>query len=676
MSINKIEALYKKKLKLLQKYNKEYYINSDPSVSDNEYDILKKDILFLEKKHNFLKSENSPSKTVGYKPSKNFKKALHKVPMLSLSNAYSEEDLKNFETRIINFLSEQKNFKISYSCEPKIDGISASLFYKNGVFTRGLSRGDGKEGEDITSNLLTIEDIPKKIQSKDFPSEIDIRGEVFIQNSDFKNLKDKFANPRNAASGTLRQKNSKDTKKIPLKFIAYTFGFVNDLKEKNQFDYLKKLSEWGFKTNPLNKLISGIKNLIVNYEEVEKQRINLDFDIDGIVYKVNDFAIQRRLGNVANAPRWAVAHKFSSNKAVSRILDIDIQIGRTGALTPVAKVKPINVGGVTVSNATLHNEDEISRKDIRIGDTVIIERAGDVIPHILSVDLKKRDKNSKKFIFPKKCPSCGSKTIKDFNLTTQKKDAVRRCSSEGYDCEKISIEKLKHFVSKDAFNIDGFGKKIVENFWKLNIIKFPQDIFKLNFNKIEKLDGWGDLSVKNLNYSINQKKNISLERFIYALGIRHIGLENAKLLAKYFISFVKFKNFSKQNKYEELLNIDGIGETQVNSLKNFFSNYANLTVLNELDKVLIVKNAVVAKKNGKLQNKTFLVTGKLTGISRAEVKSLIEENSGTTVSTVSNKLNYLIIGDKPTRRKVEIAKEFKIKIINQEEFLKMLNKTS
>ncbi len=675
MNINKIEVLYKKKLKLLQKYNKEYYIDSNPSVSDNDYDILKKDILFLEKKHNFLKSKNSPSKTVGYKPSKNFKKALHKVPMLSLSNAYNEEDLKNFETRIINFLSEQKNFKISYSCEPKIDGISASLFYKNGVFTKGLSRGDGKEGEDITSNLSTIEDIPRIIQSNDFPDEIDIRGEVFIQNSDFKILKDKFANPRNAASGALRQKNSKDTKKIPLKFIAYTFGFVNDLKVKNQFDYLKKLSDWGFKTNPLNKLISGLKNLIDNYEEVEKQRINLDFDIDGIVYKVNDFDLQRRLGNVANAPRWAIAHKFSSNKAVSRILDIDIQIGRTGALTPVAKVKPINIGGVTVSNATLHNEDEISRKDIRIGDTVIIERAGDVIPHILSVNLKKRDKNSKKFIFPNKCPSCGSKTIKDYNLTTQKKDAVRRCSSEGYDCEKIAIEKIKHFVSKDAFNIDGFGKKIVENFWKLNIVKFPQDIFKLDFNKIEKLDGWGDLSVKNLNYSINQKKNISLERFIYALGIRHIGLENAKLLAKYFISFVKFKNFSK-HQYEELLNIDGIGETQVNSIRNFFSNYANLTVLNELDKVLIVKNAVVAKKNGKLQNKTFLVTGKLTGISRAEVKSLIEENSGTTVSTVSNKLNYLITGDKPTRRKVESAKEFKIKIINQEEFLKMLNKTS
>ena len=319
--------------------------------------------------------------------------------MLSLANAFTEDDLINFEKKILNFLSKDKNYKIFYSAEPKIDGISASLTYKNGKFEKGLSRGDGKEGEDITANLLTLKDIPKKIQSKDFPEEIDIRGEVFIQNSDFEKLKEKFANPRNAASGSLRQKNPEDTKKIPLKFIAYTFGFEKGLKVKNQSDFLKKLSEWGFKTNPLNKLISGIKNLIENYNEIEKKRANLDFDIDGIVYKVNDFAMQKRLGNVANAPRWAIAHKFSSNKAISKILDIDIQIGRTGALTPVAKIKPINIGGVIVSNATLHNEDEINRKDIRIGDTVTVERAGDVIPHILSVDIKKRSKNSSKNLF-------------------------------------------------------------------------------------------------------------------------------------------------------------------------------------------------------------------------------------------------------------------------------------
>ena len=664
---------YKKKIKLIKKYNKQYYDKSSPSISDAEYDEIKKEILILEKEHNFLKDKHSPSISVGHKPLKHFKKISHKVPMLSLANAFSEEDLQNFEKKILNFLSQNDSSNISYSAEPKIDGISASLYYLNGKLISGLSRGDGKEGEDITLNLATISDIPKMVSSKDFPEEIDIRGEVFIQNSDFEKIKEKFANPRNAASGSLRQKNPEDTRKIPLKFIAYTFGFQKGLVINNQFDYLKKLSEWGFKTNPLNRLINGVKNLIKNYEEVEKKRTELNFDIDGIVYKVNDFNLQKRLGFVANAPRWAIAHKFSSNKAISEILDIDIQIGRTGALTPVAKIKPINIGGVIVSNATLHNEDEINRKDIRIGDTVTVERAGDVIPHILSVDIKKRLKNSIKFSFPKRCPSCGSDTIKEFNSITKKNDAVRRCSSEGYDCNKISIEKLKHFVSKEAFNIDGFGKKIVESFWNLKLIKFPQDIFNLNYKKIESLDGWGRLSVENLKYSISEKKKISLERFIYALGIRHIGLENAKLLSKYFGTFYKFKDLSINKKYEDLLNIDGIGETQVNSIKNFFSNKTNLKVLNELGDILSINQNKIKRKKGILNDKTFLVTGKLNGISRAEVKSIIEENSGTTVSSVSKKLNYLIIGEKPTKRKVLSAKELKIKIIDQSQFLKMLN---
>ena len=676
MNKKAIEVEYNKKIKLYNKYNKHYYNNSSPKVSDKEYDELKHDILSLEKKYKFINSEKSPSKTVGYKPSKNFKKVEHRAPMLSLSNAFSEEDLNNFEKKILKFLSKKNNFKIYYSAEPKIDGISASLTYKKGNFIRGLSRGDGKEGEDITTNLETIKDIPKKILSKDFPEEIDIRGEVFIQNSDFVKLKDKFANPRNAASGTLRQKDSDETKKIPLKFIAYTYGFEKGLKINNQTDYLKKLSDWGFKTNPFNKLITGVKNLIKNYNEVEKVRANLDFDIDGIVYKIDDFNLQKRLGNVANAPRWAIAHKFSSNKGVSKVLDIDIQIGRTGALTPVAKINPINIGGVLVSNATLHNEDEIIRKDIRVGDTVTVERAGDVIPHILSVDINKRPKKSVKFIFPNNCPSCGSKTIKEFNKVTKKIDAIRRCSSEGYYCDKISIEKLKHFVSKEAFNIDGLGKKIIEGFWNLKLIKYPQDIFKLDYDKIKELEGWGKLSAENLRYSINQKKNISLERLIFALGIRHIGLENAKLLSKYFTSFLNFQNLSKSNKFDDLLNIDGIGDTQVTSIKSFFANEINVQVLSELGNILVIKNVEVLQKNGLLKNKSFLVTGKLNGISRAEVKSLIEENSGNTVSSVSNKLDYLIAGEKPTKRKVDNAKQLKIKIISQFEFLKMLNKTS
>ena len=676
MNKKKIESEYKKKIKLIISYNKNYYDTSKPLVTDKVYDDLKNSILILEKKYTFLKSENSPSKTVGFKPSKNFQKVPHRIPMLSLANAFGKEDLINFEKRILNFLSKNNDFNLSYSAEPKIDGISASLIYKNSEFKIGLSRGDGKEGEDITANLETIKDIPKKIQSKDFPEEIDIRGEVFIKNSDFENLKEKFANPRNAASGSLRQKNPEDTKKIPLKFIAYTFGFENGLKVKNQIDFLKKLDEWGFKTNPLNKLVTGIDNLLINYSKIEKDRAKIDFDIDGIVYKINEFELQKRLGNVANSPRWAIAHKFASNKAISTILNIEIQIGRTGALTPVAKIKPINIGGVIVSNATLHNEDEINRKDIRIGDLAIIERAGDVIPHILSVDKTKRNKKSIKFIFPKLCPSCGSKTIKEFNNITKKEDAVRRCSSEGYDCEKIAIEKLKHFVSKDAFNIEGFGKKIVENFWNLNLIKLPQDIFNLDFKKIENLEGWGRQSMENLKYSINQRKNISLERLIYSLGIRHIGLENAKILSKYFKSFSNFINFSNEVNLDDILNIDGIGETQLQSVKNFFDNKVNLNILKELQKILEVKNVVTKDKNGLLNEKTFMVTGKLNGISRAEVKSLIEENSGSSVSAVTKKLDYLIIGEKPTKKKVDKAKELKITILNQSQFLKMLNITS
>ena len=676
MKKQKIEDLYKDKIKEYKHHNFLYFEKSRPKLSDASFDALKNEIFDLEKKYKFLNSKDSPSNTLGFKPSKNFKKIKHKVPMLSLANAFDKEDLINFEKRITNYLDEKESFEIQYSAEPKIDGISASLIYVNRKFIYGLSRGDGKEGEDITENLKTIDDIPDQIKSKDFPEEIDIRGEVFIQNSDFKELSNKFANPRNAASGSLRQKDPNETKKIPLKFIAYTFGYEKGMYLKTQNEYLKKLKEWGFKTNPFNKTLMGIKNLMDNYHEIENKRDKLDFDIDGIVYKVNDFKLQKRLGNVANAPRWAIAHKFSANNGISTIEKIEIQIGRTGALTPVAKIKPINIGGVVVSNVTLHNEEEIIRKDIRIGDTVLIERAGDVIPHVLYVDLKQRSKQLKKFKFPLNCPSCGSKTVKDFNLSTKKKDAVRRCSSEGYECEKVAIEKIKHFVSKEAFNIEGFGKKIVENFWNLKLVRLPQDIFNLDYNKILELEGWGRQSVANLRYSINQRKNISFQKFIYALGIRHIGLENAKLISKNLKTLNNFIKISKTNKFEDLLNIDGIGETQVNSIKNFFSNKVNLKILSELNLILEVKNLTFKKTDGSLSEKTFMLTGKLKGISRAEAKSLIEENSGSIISNVSKKLDYLIIGEKPTKRKVETAKEMKIKILTQVEWEKMLNKSS
>jgi len=439
---------------------------------------------------------------------------------------------------------------------------------------------------------------------------------------------------------------------------------------------LKNLKSWGFKTNQFNAIIKGVHNLILNHKNLEEKRKEIDFNIDGIVYKVNNFDLQKRLGFATNAPRWAIAHKFSANNSVSEILNIEIQIGRTGALTPVAKIKSVNIGGVIVSNATLHNEDEISRKDIRIGDTVTVERAGDVIPHVISVDLKKRKKVSKKFVFPKNCPSCGSLTVKDFNEATKKQDAVRRCTSEGFECEKIAIEKIKHFVSKEAFNIDGFGKKIVENFWEIKLIKLPQDIFKLDYEKIKDLEGWGDLSVSNLKYSIDNSKKITLDRLIYALGIRHIGQENAKLLARHLRSLDNFFKLSTNKNMHELVNIDGIGETQIKSIKNFFSNKINLQILSELKKVLKVSNIAQINQSGILKNKTFMFTGKLQGMSRAEAKSLIEQNSGKIISNVNKKLDYLITGEKPTMKKVNNAKELNIKVITQDEWIKMLNMAS
>ena len=667
---DQIKKKYNLKINEFIKHNELYYDKSLPIISDREFDDLKKEIIDLEKRYPYLNNSKSPSNTVGFKPSKNFDKFKHKVQMLSLSNAFDKEDLVNFEKKIINFLNKKTYF--DYSVEPKIDGISASLTYLNGILTYGVSRGDGNEGELITNNLKTIKDIPHKISNKNVPREIEIRGEVFIEKSDFQKIKDKFANPRNAASGTLRQKDSKETSKIPLKFIAYTFGYISEEKFKKQSDFLKELKSWGFLTSEHNQIISGIDELVRFHQKFEKKRFDLKYDVDGLVYKVNEIELQKRLGFTSNAPRWAIAHKFSADHAYSQILDIDIQVGRTGALTPVAKVKPVNIGGVVVSNATLHNEDEIIRKDIRIGDTVKIERAGDVIPHVLEVDLKKRKKKFHKFIFPTKCPSCGSKTEKEFNIITKKFDAVRRCTNEGFECEKIAIERIKHFISKDAINIDGLGKKVVEKFWELKFIKLPQDIYNLNYQKISSLDGWGSKSVSNLKFSIENSKEVTLDKFIFSLGIRHIGIENAKIISDFIKNIKNFFNLVKNNKINELINIDGIGETQVKSLEKFFNDKINIKVMERLMGILKIKNREI-KKRGKLTNRSFMFTGKLKNISRAEAKSLIEENSGSIVSSISKKLDYLVIGEKPTNRKVEQAKNLGIKILSQKDWYDLLN---
>ncbi len=661
---------YQSKIKNYIKHNKFYYENSDPKITDTEYDKLKNEILELEKKYKFLKSKNSPTKIVGYKPSKSFEKYKHKNPMLSLSNAFYEDDIINFKKKIYNYLD--KNIKLEYSVEPKIDGISASLTYINKRLHYGVSRGDGKIGEIITENLKTIKDIPHFIESSDFPNEIEIRGEVFIKKKDFLKIKDKFANPRNAASGSLRQKDPRETKKIPLNFIAYTFGYSKNTNYKYQSEFLKNLQRWGFKINKDNKVLSDIKDLIKFHKNFENKRFDLDYDLDGLVYKINDLKLQERLGFTSNAPRWAIAHKFSADNAETKVLNIEIQVGRTGALTPVAKVNPVNIGGVVVSNATLHNEDEILRKDIRIGDIVKIERAGDVIPHVIKVDKTKRNNKSKSFVFPKKCPSCGSETIKEFNKTTKKFDAVRRCINDGYTCEKIAIEKIKHFISKDALNIDGLGKKVVEKFWYLDLIKKPQDIFNLDYNKIKKLEGWGEISVNNLKLSIENSKNISLQKFIYSIGIRHIGIENAKLISDNVKNIQKFLKIIKGKQFNKLLNIDGIGETQVVSLSKFFNNKLNLSIFVGLINILNIEKENLIK-NGPLINKTFLITGKLKDISRAEIKSLIEKNSGTILSSVSKNLNFLIAGEKPTKRKIDHAKSLGINIISQSDLINLIN---
>ena len=548
MERKEIEKLYFKKINELKKFDKAYFDDDNPIISDKDYDNVKKEILNLESKYNYLKSKNSPSKKIGYKPSGKFKKINHEVPMLSLANAFSKENIEDFLKKIKNFLNIKDNEKIVFSAEPKIDGISASLKYIDGIFTLGLSRGDGEIGEDITNNLKTIANIPKKINKPNFPKILDVRGEVYISKLDFKKIAKQFANPRNAAGGSLRQKDPNETRKIPLKFVAYGFGIAEPKNFTTQVEYLKLLKTWGFNTNSLNKIVSTIEDIEKNYKNIETQRANIDYDIDGLVYKVNDLKLQNRLGFISNSPRWAVAHKFSAEKGFSVIKNIEIQVGRTGALTPVAKIEPVNVGGVVVSNATLHNEDEINRKDIRIGDTICIQRAGDVIPQVLYVDKTKRNKNTKKFNFPNICPSCGSKTIKEFNYITKKKDAVTRCPDPKFSCKEILREKLKHFVSKDALNIDGFGKKIIQNFWDLKMIKYPADIFNLNFKKISNLDGWGELSVSNLKKSIEKSKKISLDKLIFAIGIRHIGHENAKTLAKYFVNIKKFEEFYDREK--------------------------------------------------------------------------------------------------------------------------------
>ena len=464
---------------------------------------------------------------------------------------------------------------------------------------------------------------------------------------------------------------------MPLKYFAYGFGKIHPNKFTKQSEFLSKIKNWGFTINPLSRELNTLEEISNYHKKLDQLRSSLDYDIDGLVLKVNDLKLQERLGNTSNSPRWAIAYKFSAEKAITRIKDIVIQVGRTGAITPVAKVEPVTVGGVVVSNATLHNEDEINRKDIRIGDTIKIQRAGDVIPQVLSVDISKRLKSSKKYNFPIKC-LCGAETIKEISKSTKKQDAVRRCL-KGYDCKFTAKEKIKHIVSKEAFNIEGLGKKVVDQFWSLNFIKEPSDIFKLNYKKISNLEGWGELSVENLKKAINKSKIISLEKFIFSIGIRHIGQENAKILAGFFISIKEFSNLYENQKrtiiLKNLIELDGIGETQVEAINSFFSNKKNKTIVKNLIDELSIQSFSSKKIiDGKFANKKIMFTGGFQNFSRSEAKLIAENNGAKVLGSISKKLDILVVGDsKPTKKKIDQAKGLNVKILNEKEWNEILN---
>ena len=671
----KIVNQYKKKIEILKRHNKLYFINDNPEISDSAYDIIKKEALELEKRFPYLKKLDSLDSIVGAPPSNKFKKIKHLRPMLSLSNAFNKNDMGDFLKKISNFLN-LKNNDIELFSEPKIDGISATLIYENGLLKKGLSRGDGATGEDILENLKTISKIPKEIKTKNVPNLLEIRCEIYIGKKDFIKIKDKFANPRNAAGGSLRQKSSKETSKIPLKYFAYGFGAVEPMIFKTQSEFLMRINKWGFEINSLAKTIDGIDEIEEQHLKIDQLRSSLDYDIDGIVYKVNNLTLQKRLGSTSNSPRWATAYKFSAEKAITKIKDIVIQVGRTGAITPVAKVDPVTVGGVVVSNATLHNEDEIQRKDIRVGDVIKIQRAGDVIPQVVSVDRDKRGKNTKKFVFPLKC-LCGAETKKEISKSTQKQDAVRRCV-KGYDCKFTAKEKLKHIVSKEAFNIDGLGKKVIEQFWDLGLIKEPSNIFELDYNKIKKLEGWGELSINNLKKAIQKSQLITLDRFIFSIGIRHIGQENAKILAGFFGSIKSFiKLFNLKNRKQLLISLadlDGIGKTQIESINNFFFNKTNIQIIKKLINKLNIASYVVKNTNGKFSNKKIMFTGGFQNMSRSEAKSIAENNGGKVLGSISKNLDFLVVGEsKPTKKKIDQAKELNIRVILEKEWNEILN---
>ncbi len=663
---------------------KAYYEDNRPIISDSEYDKLFKSLVDLENKFSDLITEDSPTQKVGFRANEKFGKIEHKIPMLSLANAFSYEDVEDFIGRIQKFLLLE-NFPEIF-CEPKIDGLSFSAIYENGIFAKAATRGDGYVGEDITENVKTLKDLPKEI--KGLPEIFEVRGEIYMDKKDFEELniaresagKTKFVNPRNAAAGSLRMLDARETALRPLKYFIYSIGQCSAKIASRQSDLLDKLSKFGFSVNPLSKLASSIEDILSFYKQLESLRPGLDYEIDGIVYKLNDFDMSERMGYVARSPRFALAHKFPAEESSTRLLSISFQIGRTGAVTPVAELEPVFIGGATVSRATLHNYSEIKRKNLRIGDVVYLRRSGDVIPQITGVDLSKRPADSENFIFPDKCPSCSS------ILQTDERGILIFCPGKEA-CPAQNYRKLCHFASRDALNIDGLGKKQIEFLLEKNFISDHIDIFYLkekndeNLIKLENMEGWGKKSVENLFENIEKSKNPSLAKFIYSLGIEGIGEVNAKILAKEFGSAEIFIDSMEKlasgdrSIYDRLDDIDGIGRLILLGLKNFFSLDSNKDLVAKLSEILTIENYSDNLKQTALSGRTIVFTGSLSKLSRAEAKSGAEKLGAKASSSVSASTDLVVAGE-DAGSKLKKAKELNIKIINEEEWLKLLKEIS
>lgn len=669
--------------KRMAELDKAYYQADDPLVSDAEYDALKRRNEAIEARFPHLVRADSPSKKVGAKASEDFAKVTHSVPMLSLGNIFSTDEIFEFSNRIRRFLGLDDDAELAFMAEPKLDGLSFSALYVNGEFVRGATRGDGSVGEDITENLKQIKDLPLKLVGNDIPERLDIRGEVIMNKADFFALNDEqtaagkkpFANPRNAAAGSLRQLDPRITGRRRLSLFGYTFGETSAEPWDSQDAFLQKIRSWGFPVNPEVRLCKTAQELADFFENLADKRPNLPYDIDGAVYKVNRRDWQERLGFVARAPRWAIAHKFPAEQAQTKLENIRIQVGRTGALTPVADLTPVNVGGVMVSHATLHNEDELKRKDIRIGDTVVIQRAGDVIPQVVRVVLEKRPADSAPFVFPTVCPVCGAHVVRDPD------EAVQRCSG-GLVCPAQAVESLKHFVSRDALNIEGLGAKNMAFFFDRGWIKTPSDVFTLESRvgaDIRKLDGWGDKSADNLFAAIRKVAAATpMEKFLFALGIREVGQATARLLAAHYLTMPAFLEQTalaqdrESDAYKELLSIESIGDVIACEILDFTAEEHNRAEIDKLLNLMTVEAFVPVENDSPLAGKTVVFTGSLETMTRSEAKAKAQSAGAKVAGSVSKKTDYVVLGA-DAGSKAQKAAELGITVLSESEFTELCN---